>query len=298
MRLHYLNLQLSLLFERPLTLSQPLGFLLRSCLGQQLRQMTCVFPNATCDPCEIQQHCLFPRLFEAILPQDNGVLNGRNRGVQPFLFFAPQPPGSTVSQEDIQLLLIGPAMSAMPTLLSALEVAGNQGMDRRRIRFRLERVRLLGSGHILDRQAALPQPQVWQPDPDENGAEGRFQFVALSPLRLKSHGSLLRQPGPADLFLALHRRLNTLLALYGQGELPPLPTLSFEAVQADWRWQDWPHWSGRQQLAMQLGGVLGTLSFQAQLPALALQLARAGMLFHAGKNASFGLGKLQLLQPI
>ncbi len=63
---------------------------------------------------------------------------------------------------------------------------------------------------------------------------------------------------------------------------------------ADLRWHDWERWSQRQNAAMKLGGVLGTLTLEGDLAPFA-SLVRTAEVVHVGKGATFGLGKLDVL---
>jgi hypothetical protein len=62
---------------------------------------------------------------------------------------------------------------------------------------------------------------------------------------------------------------------------------------ADLRWHDWQRWSQRQNAAMMLGGVLGSLTLEGDLAPF-VPLLRTAEVVHVGKGATFGLGKLSL----
>jgi hypothetical protein len=62
---------------------------------------------------------------------------------------------------------------------------------------------------------------------------------------------------------------------------------------ADLAWQEQERWSQRQQTAMRLGGVVGTMAFEGDLTPFA-PLLRTAELVHVGKGATFGLGQVKL----
>jgi hypothetical protein len=55
---------------------------------------------------------------------------------------------------------------------------------------------------------------------------------------------------------------------------------------ADLRWLDWERWSQRQNAAMKLGGIVGTLTLEGNLAPFT-SLLRAAEVLHAGKGATF-----------
>lgn len=62
---------------------------------------------------------------------------------------------------------------------------------------------------------------------------------------------------------------------------------------SDLRWLDWERWSQRQNAAMKLGGIVGTLTLEGDLAPFT-SLLRAAEVLHAGKGAAFGLGKMEV----
>jgi hypothetical protein len=69
-----------------------------------------------------------------------------------------------------------------------------------------------------------------------------------------------------------------------------------QVTGADLRWLDWERWSQRQNAAMKLGGLVGSLTLGGDVSPFA-PLLRAAEILHAGKGAVFGLGKVEL-EPI
>jgi hypothetical protein len=61
---------------------------------------------------------------------------------------------------------------------------------------------------------------------------------------------------------------------------------------SDLRWLDWERWSQRQNAAMKLGGLVGTLTLEGDLAPFA-RLLRTAEVLHADKGATFGLGKVE-----
>ena len=65
-------------------------------------------------------------------------------------------------------------------------------------------------------------------------------------------------------------------------------------MKKDLGWKDWQRYSSRQDRKMSLGGVVGSIELEG-LTAFHRTLLAVGQMIHAGKNATFGLGKYRLL---
>ena len=66
-----------------------------------------------------------------------------------------------------------------------------------------------------------------------------------------------------------------------------------QTVQSGLRWHDWTRYSSRQNQKMQLGGLIGDVTYAGGLAAF-LPFVALGAFLHVGKNATFGLGKYQV----
>ena len=62
---------------------------------------------------------------------------------------------------------------------------------------------------------------------------------------------------------------------------------------ASLRWHDWTRYSSRQNQKMQLGGLVGEVTYAGNLAAF-LPFVALGAFLHVGKNATFGLGKYKV----
>jgi hypothetical protein len=106
------------------------------------------------------------------------------------------------------------------------------------------------------------------------------------------------------LLKALYHRAFVLTQLYGDNPVQQpydsraLPLLGSDVQLSESRthWLDWTRYSSRQKQEMQLGGMLGTVSFSGKTGQYH-PLFRLGEYLHLGKGSTFGLGKYQLLEP-
>ena len=69
--------------------------------------------------------------------------------------------------------------------------------------------------------------------------------------------------------------------------------MTVETTETTLRWRDWTRYSSRQHRKMQLGGLVGSVTYAGDLAAF-LPFVALGQLLHVGKNATFGLGKYRV----
>ncbi len=98
---------------------------------------------------------------------------------------------------------------------------------------------------------------------------------------------------------SLIRRTTALLNTYGEGE-PDLdyPNLvkkaeTIRVMDNQLSWFDWQRYSARQDKKMFMGGLTGEIEYQGELTQI-IPFFRMAEMVHAGKNTTFGLGKIQL----
>jgi hypothetical protein len=66
-------------------------------------------------------------------------------------------------------------------------------------------------------------------------------------------------------------------------------------IENDTRWQDWSRFSGRQKQWIELGGLVGRVTYSGDLGEY-LPLLALGELVHVGKGTVFGNGQFQILE--
>ncbi|WP_288304534.1 hypothetical protein [uncultured Treponema sp.] len=80
MKLSFLQFEFNLEFLKPAIVSANPLFVLRGMLGKNLRSMCCISRQSVCGECLYSKTCVYSYIFETILPSDNSVLPGRNKG--------------------------------------------------------------------------------------------------------------------------------------------------------------------------------------------------------------------------
>jgi hypothetical protein len=321
--LQVLRLKLQLEAREEGALPPFLGSTLRGGLAWAMREACCATPAAPdCQGCQVAPRCLYAQLFEPQAGGGDRWLDGVRDAARPYVV---EPPlGRTPDGRwwefrrgaplSFDLLLVGPAVYAVPALLAGIRTMADRGLGARRHGFRLAGAAIeepLGSGRsvaILDpvtgRFCRDFSPSLLSldvsPSVTPNTTES-ITLTCLTPLRLVVDGRPLRGPGLPfhSLIAALLRRLSSLAAFHGPGPLDvDFRTLvqqarEIETVATDLRYCDWSRESSRQGQDVALGGLLGSVSWRGPL-APYRWLLDAGEQLHVGKGAVFGLGRYRL----
>jgi hypothetical protein len=220
-------------------------------------------------------------------------------------------PGDRISYG---LTLFGSAIDKLPFFVYAFMILGeNMGLGKGRGRFRLLSVEdenglhIYENGNLSGGFAVLTAGEILQHAGTEDGP---ITMRMETPLRMKTafkrEGQELLTAISADddfrlLMKALYHRAFVLAQLYGDNPQPkvfdgkdiPLRSGDVRLRESSTRWLDWTRYSTRQQQEMQLGGLLGTVTFDG-LTGLYRPLFKLGEYLHIGKGSSFGLGKYSI----
>ncbi|MBW1910794.1 MAG: CRISPR system precrRNA processing endoribonuclease RAMP protein Cas6 [Deltaproteobacteria bacterium] len=236
-----------------------------------------------------------------------------SRVVSPPHPFVIEPPLTTEThfQEgesfDFHLLLFGESNNNLPYFIYAFEQMGKIGIGRRiegkRGHFSLEQVKAGQQLIYSSTEQRLNLLDAFGPltlqDP-QNSSKGSYQvnISMITPLRLKFENRLKADLPFHVLVRAMLRRVSSLFNYYGDGE----PHLDYRGlvrraedvriVEHDLTWFDWRRYSFRQDKAMLMGGMVGSVTYEGDIGEY-MPLIEFCSEVHLGKQTSFGLGKIE-----
>lgn len=278
------------------------GSQLRGAFGAAYRQLACLTRQKTCTDCPIGATCPYQRVFETTPPPAGHTLQRFSQIPHPYVI-EPPPWGARIVQAgetfDFHMVLVGQARPLLPLILAAWQRALQHGLGKS------AGTAELIEAHDEDNDRPIytgegSRTQTLEGNTHIPPAQSKVTLEIVTPLRLQNNGRPLGPDTltPRPLLTALVRRLALLAEFHTDTRWEPnFPTLAMEAEEvtgeAQLHWRDWTRYSSRQQQEMSLGGVVGTWRLDRLSPALwpALWL---GQWLHAGKNATFGLGRYQL----
>jgi hypothetical protein len=296
-------------FETEAHLPPYKGSVFRGVFGLALRRVVCALKRQECPECLLSEKCLYAVVFETARPASPSRKSRIAAPPHPFVIEPPLEPGEHYPPGagfDFHLLLFGEVNQSLPYFLYAFEEIGRLGIGKRaggrRGRFRLDRVTAQGREIYAGGKRRLtmtlpPEDLVLGPVGQGHAAPDRITVSLITPLRLKFQNHLSAGLPFHVLVRAALRRVSSLCDTYGDGE----PALDYRglvaraaavrAVGEDLRWLDWERYSSRQERAMLMGGIVGSVTYEGPL-AEYLPLIEFCARVHLGKQTAFGLGKI------
>jgi hypothetical protein len=284
-----------------------LGSTLRGAFGHAFRRVACA--AGTGGDCLSPEACPYHLVFETSPPPDAPALRSLDDLPRPFVIAPPRselrayPAGSSVS---FDLTLIGRARDFFPWFVLALNEVTSIG--RRRQPVVLKRLEV---NHPLSGPGACVYSDADRLVRTHNGsisladclgpapAKATLRFLTWT--RLKHDGMWARRPEFHILFRRLLGRLSSLAAFHCGARLDlDFAGLIEEAkrvrlAEDRTRWDSWSRYSSRQRRSMDLGGLIGAAVYEGDLEPF-WPFLLFGQWTHVGKNATFGLGRYELVE--
>lgn len=311
--MQYGRYSFSLLFQDDAVLPEYKGSTFRGAFGQALKKVACALKLQDCAHCLLNQRCVYYLVFEQSSPGISGDDRKRIAAPpHPYVIELPEDFKTRFPAGELfgfSLLLFGKANDYLPYFIYAFAEMGKSGIGRKttggRAAFLLDEVaardeivysRLTGKLRPGPFICDLTLPG--QADGLDN-AVSKIRLTLQTPLRLKFENHLHAALPFHVLIRAMLRRISSLLQYHGNGE----PALDYrglvaraEAIRVEessLRWFDWKRFSNRQDQAMLLGGLVGSVTYIGDITEY-MPLIRFCEKVHLGKQTSFGLGKIEL----
>jgi CRISPR/Cas system endoribonuclease Cas6 (RAMP superfamily) len=285
------------------------GSTFRGAFGVALKNVACALKHQDCPRCQLLKSCAYFRIFENAQPQE-----GDGNGVRPHPFVI-EPPDSAKTrfsngdEFNFSVLLFGFANGYLPYFVYAFEEMGKIGIGRllEGSRPGYDLLRVTSSSRIVYEVAdgfVLMGCEIDMPFDEgleDDGREFEITIRIETPLRLKFQNKFHTELPFHILTRSMLRRISSLNNHFGNGE----PNLDYvglikrasdvETIDSSLEWLDWTRFSNRQQVRMQLGGMVGAITYRGRLTEF-LPLIRYSSRVHLGKATTFGLGKIEMIQ--
>ncbi len=321
--LTFLRLRVTMEALEPLHLPSFKGSTLRGAFGMALRQAMCSTGAFKCRDCSETGSCVYHYVFETPIPEQAARMRKYTWAPHPFVLEPPLDSRTEYAPGDpfeFGLVLVGRAIELLPYFVLAFRRMGQRnGLGKNRGRLRLLQVvceapdASSGGGPVIyssterglydGYRAATINDLAYDPPPKKPGDAIRIGVRFDTPCRLIRGAALTDRPDFHVLFRSLLRRLSSLAYFHCGSEL----NLDFRALVAtaeqvhlvrnDTRWLDWERYSARQDVRMNLGGIVGEVEYEGNLTSL-IPLLRLGEVLHVGKGTGFGLGRYTITPAV
>lgn len=253
-----------------------MGSALRGSFGVSLKKISCINPSYICHQCFAQNNCLYYDFFEV-----------KNK------FHSYRFSKALVDQNfDFTLYLFENSCEKLPYILCALkEMLTIQGIGIERTLFHITGIMCNGVNvlekNMFNISAVLPK----EFNCTFNDNTKSIVLIFKTPLRMKSENKLLySKPSLEQVITSIYHRMQGLKSL-PLGELPYTP--KYQEIKSMTFFHDITRYSNRQQTKMQMGGLLGSISYK-NIDQQSYQLLKLGEILGAGKQTVFGLGEIKI----
>ncbi len=285
------------------------GSTFRGVFGRALKRVVCALKRQECENCLLKQRCVYALVFETQNATDLPEGSRIAAAPHPFVIEPPLTMETRYSEGasfDFRLLLFGEANHNLPYFVYAFEQMGKIGIGKRingkRGHFSLEQVKFgeksIYSSAEQTLQAEKPLMLELKDKTDFPESNSRLKLKIITPLRIKFENRLKADLPFHVLVRAMLRRMSSLYNSYGDGE-PPLDykglvkrAMEVKTAEEDLGWFDWRRYSFRQDKAMLMGGMVGSVTYEGDMGEY-MPLLEFCSEVHLGKQTSFGLGKIQ-----
>ena len=283
------------------------GATLRGGLGRALKQTFCDRPCLEGLACTRASACPYARLFapdQADAPA--ATLHGLRDLPRPYVVRPPLDAKTTFAPNDrlvFDLVLLGEAIEYWSHLISTFTQLGRMGLGTDHQPVALTRVEsvhpITAATSLVMQDGTLHEPLVGCPSASIYAIAQHLPTTLtlglLTPMRVKHAGRLAERLDCHVLVRALLRRLSQLSLHFGAGawDVPFKELIALAEgvtlLESATHWVEWGRTSGATGQHMQLGGLVGSVTY-ADVPLPIRALLALGSLAHGGKTTVFGHG--------
>jgi CRISPR-associated endoribonuclease Cas6 len=300
----------------PLRLNAFAGATLRGGFGHVFKRAVCTWPPGECRRCLLKDTCSYRYIFETAPPAGAQKLRNLDQVPRPFVIEPPRANGRLHrpgERFEFRLVLVGRAIDYLPYFLLTFGELGRVGLGPDRGRFVVDEVLAEGpdgaqplyteaKGMLHDRARRFTVAELVGPRFGYDMVR-RWTVLFLTPTRIRQGGAVRTDLSFQDLSRALLRRLSSLCYFHCGSQLAVdfrsliEQAAAVSTIRSDLRWHDQGRFSGRQHRTIEMGGVVGEITFEAADPQVGTcfwPLLVAGEWVHVGKGCVMGLGKYRL----
>ncbi|MEZ5584319.1 MAG: CRISPR system precrRNA processing endoribonuclease RAMP protein Cas6, partial [Candidatus Competibacteraceae bacterium] len=202
----------------------------------------------------------------------------------------------------LELTLFGRSNHHLPHLIHALDQAGQRGLHGSRLQLKSVSQQISEEWRTIHTCGTplAPQPPM---SPAPPPCPKQLTLVLETPLRGKAKEHLMTPEtfSFGAFFALILRRISLLTAFHTDtllethfAELTRAAYAVDAVKQTHLHWHDWTRYSTRQRTPMQMGGLLGEITFSGDQLSPFWPYLWLGQWTHAGKATSMGLGRYRI----
>ncbi|MBW1973001.1 MAG: CRISPR system precrRNA processing endoribonuclease RAMP protein Cas6 [Deltaproteobacteria bacterium] len=284
------------------------GSTFRGAFGKALKNSVCYIGLSNCNECPIKNRCAYIYLFETPPPKNTKMMKKYTSTPHPFILIPPLKGKNEYypyEKINFELTLIGKAIDYLSFFITAVKRMGRFGIGKGRGKFELNEVWVnslngknvkvyrKGEGMLSNVNHKIKFNEIINNYKDTN----ILNITFITPTRITFEGKYSNDIPFHLLFRTLLRRISLLSYFHLEKELSHIDfkglineSKSIKTISYNLRYMDWERYSHRQKRHINMGGMVGDVTYQGELtkffPFLVL-----GEYIHVGKGTVFGMGK-------
>ena len=279
--------------------NQFLGSMMRGSFGHALKKLVCVMRSRPCEGCPLEFTCIYTQIFEPRPAPAGKIMSRYSRAPNPFLLVVDFPAGcEKIDHLSFGLRLFGSAHEASPFILRAFEEAGEHGLSKSKIPFKLTEV-TTETDSSWKPGRSFPSPA---PCSSISNANDVITWKFKTPTRIMAAGNLLtpHNINAAALAMSMLRRYGLMHAFYSK-ETKNTDFQAFKQsanrlkiVKANVWWKSLKRYSNRQNTTQSISGIMGEVSIDTSNAPEWREILPWAPILHLGKNTTMGLGRVTM----
>ena len=280
----------------PLKLPPIKGSALRGGFGHTFKRLACLQPWPCDKYCQQGNTCPYGYIFETAPPEQSDLLRNFDDVPRPFIIESAGDARTYIPPDDMLtfgLTLVGRGADYQAHFEAVFRELGRVGLGQSKGKYRLlsmDRTSEINGAYIADQATTLPTD--------------RLTLDFLSPTRLKFQGRWVWEGPPFAVLVRTLLGRTSSLSYFHCGERLEVDfrelidrAAGIKIVQSKTRWEDWARVSGRQKQEINMGGLVGQVTYAGEIGEY-LPLLVLGELIHVGKGTVFGNGQYRIVDRV
>lgn len=252
-----------------------IGSQIRGAFGYALKKVTCINPAYVCEGCFASLNCLYHQFYE-----EKNIYHKYRLDFE-----------LGKDYYDFSFYLFDDVCEKLPYIISSMHMMLTQnGLGKEKVKYENFDMYINDKSCIDNGKIVLPKDFIKKFE-----IENRFTNInlkILTPLRIKKDNRFLRGEE-----IELNNLINSIyqrqMKILGR-DFKKFPyEIKGEIVGKDLKYKELTRMSNRQNITMNMGGIIGNIEFK-NLSKECFEVLKLGELLGAGKQTVFGLGKIKM----
>ncbi len=251
-----------------------IGSTLRGAFGVSLKSVVCINPSYECKGCFAKDNCIYYDFYET-----------KNKAHKYRFDFELNP-----KNYNFSLYIFEDATQKLPYIVSALyKMLTKTGLGVNRDKFKIDKISC--NNKIIYENDKFNLHDIKTKKFTAKNLSSNIKIKLKTPLRIKYQNRLLnKKPSLEHLLYSIQNRLHE---IKDEPKIKLTFTPSYKEKLHDIKFKDLTRRSNRQKTKLQIGGIIGEISYN-DVDEKSVILLKLGEILGVGKQTVFGMGKIEV----